>query len=460
MTRSLAGLFSKGTSPRSAPGELLARANASRYLSGDPLKSPAKPLCGDVEPDAAPMRTPGRPLSPAESADMERHFGRDFADVRVHTDAPEPQRLGARAFAMGNHVAVAPGENLATPSGRALLAHELTHTMETRRGGGTSLQLESKKGEGGLGSAPPEEKFDVSGERAPENAAVLFPFDSASLSAKATKALDKLARQYTEAVTVRIHAYASAEGNGDYNLNLSAHRAVEVKRYLESKLPAKSKVLLVAHGETSAFGAAENNRRAGIAVSKGVEDAPTTKKGEGDNEWAIDPSNSEAHLADRFTLFPRLQPHLFLDDNLLGPRPLSSPQIQLVPPYQLNPLLPRIGANDVDWFAMQQSFRSRGVTLDTQWGDSIQSHFLYSYHWFRGFLSHDLAVKGANLATSFVVDDSLARFAPNAIDRSNQEFKLHYPDEKHLVIPLSSDSLYGIYRFLGGKNKDQYMFRF
>jgi outer membrane protein OmpA-like peptidoglycan-associated protein len=361
---------------------------------------------------------------------------------------------------MGNHVAVAPGENLATSSGRALLAHELTHTMDASRSAGSPARLEPKKGEGGLGSAPPEEKFEVSSERAPENTAVLFPFDSASLNAKATKTLDKLARQYTEAVTVRIHAYASAEGDGDYNLNLSAHRAVEVKRYLESKLPAKSKVLLVAHGETSAFGAAENNRRAGIAVTKGVEDAPTAKKAEVEEEWTIDPSASEKPLADRFTLFPRLQPHLFLDDNLLGPRPVSAPQVQLVPPYQLNPLLPTIGANDIDWFAMQQSFRLRGVTLDTQWGDSIQSHFLYSYNWFRGFLSHDLAVKGANLATSFVLDDSLSRIAPNAIDRSNQEFKLFYPDEKHIVIPLSSDSLYGIYRFLGGKNKDQYMFRF
>lgn len=460
MTRALTSLFTKGSGHRSSRGEVLARANASRYLSGEPLASPRREQAAALPAGAAPMQGPGRVLSSAEAADMETRFGMDLSKVRVHTDSLEAERLGARAFAMGNHVAFAPGESPDTQPGRALLAHELTHTLEAPGSAQSPVQLEPKKGEGGIGSAPPDEAFEVSTGRAPEDAAVLFPFDKASLNSTATKTLDKLARQYTEAVTVRIHAYASAEGDGDYNLNLSAHRAVEVKRYLESQLPAQSRVILVAHGETSAFGAAKNNRRAGISVTKGVDDPAAAKRAE-EEEWTIDPSGPDAAKPDPFTLAPRLQPHLFLDPGLFGGPPLGPRPLPPDLPYLLKPLVPGIGTGDVDWFSMQQSFTLRGLTLDTQWGDSIESHFRYSYHWFRGFLSHNLALKGANIATSFVVDDTLSRFAPNALDKANQEFKIFYPDEKHLVLPVvTPDTLYGIYRFLGGKNKDQHMFRF
>ena len=65
---------------------------------------------------------------------MERGFGADFSDVRIHVDSIEARELGARAFACGRELYFAPGE-FATGGfdGRMLLGHELTHVLQQRR---------------------------------------------------------------------------------------------------------------------------------------------------------------------------------------------------------------------------------------------------------------------------------------------------------------------------------------
>lgn len=62
---------------------------------------------------------------------MERALGRDFGDVRVHTDSPLAGLTGASALTVGQHVFFGPG--LYAPgraSSRELLAHELTHVAQ------------------------------------------------------------------------------------------------------------------------------------------------------------------------------------------------------------------------------------------------------------------------------------------------------------------------------------------
>ncbi len=69
---------------------------------------------------------------------MEIRFGHDFSQVRLHTDARAAavaEALQARAFTAGNHIVFAAGEYApATPQGRRLLAHELTHVVQQRLG--------------------------------------------------------------------------------------------------------------------------------------------------------------------------------------------------------------------------------------------------------------------------------------------------------------------------------------
>lgn len=82
----------------------------------------------------AERRGRGEPLSPDARAPLEGHFGRDFADVRVHTDAEAARltaALGARAFASGRDIYLAPGAFAPdTEEGRHLLAHELAHVVQ------------------------------------------------------------------------------------------------------------------------------------------------------------------------------------------------------------------------------------------------------------------------------------------------------------------------------------------
>jgi hypothetical protein len=76
----------------------------------------------------------GAPLEGSVRARMETGLRTSFGGVRVHTDphaAGLAMALGARAFAVGEHVAFAPGEyRPGTLIGDALLAHELAHTRQ------------------------------------------------------------------------------------------------------------------------------------------------------------------------------------------------------------------------------------------------------------------------------------------------------------------------------------------
>ncbi len=81
----------------------------------------------------------GTPLSDSVRADMEARFGTSFSDVRIHT-GPNAQTatsaLGAAAFTHGQdvvfgHGGVAPESG----AGKRLLAHELAHVVQQRRGG-------------------------------------------------------------------------------------------------------------------------------------------------------------------------------------------------------------------------------------------------------------------------------------------------------------------------------------
>lgn len=83
---------------------------------------------------AAPGLAPGRPLDQVIRKEMERSFGRDFGGIRIHDDASahrSARSLGALAYSAGDDLVFAQG-NFApqTAAGRALLAHELAHSVQ------------------------------------------------------------------------------------------------------------------------------------------------------------------------------------------------------------------------------------------------------------------------------------------------------------------------------------------
>jgi hypothetical protein len=96
----------------------------------------------------------GQPLEGGLRSRMESAFGVSFSHVRTHTDQPASalsDRLNARAFAVGEHVAFSAGEyRPGTPMGDALIAHELAHVVQ--QGGGQASTM-AEPGGGGVQDA-------------------------------------------------------------------------------------------------------------------------------------------------------------------------------------------------------------------------------------------------------------------------------------------------------------------
>ena len=115
--------------------------------AGAPIAAPAdiaRTATGEVPAGVHEvLRSPGQPLDSAIRAYFEPRFGRDFSGVRVHTDAraaASAAAVQARAYTVGSNVAFGADEYApATTQGRELLAHELAHTVQQQRGGGTAL---------------------------------------------------------------------------------------------------------------------------------------------------------------------------------------------------------------------------------------------------------------------------------------------------------------------------------
>ncbi|WP_433383169.1 DUF4157 domain-containing protein [Actinoplanes sp. CA-142083] len=82
----------------------------------------------------------GRPLDGATMASMQQRFGRDFSQVRVHTDgaaARSAEQVGAAAYTVGSDIVLGAGRYApGTAGGDRLLGHELAHVVQ----GGSTLK--------------------------------------------------------------------------------------------------------------------------------------------------------------------------------------------------------------------------------------------------------------------------------------------------------------------------------
>ena len=80
----------------------------------------------------------GKPLEGHLRAPFERAFGRSFAETRVHSDsaaARSARQLGARAYTQGGEIIFGSGQYQPnSASGQRLIAHELAHVVQQRKG--------------------------------------------------------------------------------------------------------------------------------------------------------------------------------------------------------------------------------------------------------------------------------------------------------------------------------------
>jgi hypothetical protein len=98
---------------------------------------------------------------------MESRFGRDFGDVRVHTDSASASAAGdlqANAFTTGSDVFFAEGKyQPATREGRHLIAHELTHVAQQSDGAAPSSTVAMDRS--GVPVGHPEDPLEYEAER-------------------------------------------------------------------------------------------------------------------------------------------------------------------------------------------------------------------------------------------------------------------------------------------------------
>jgi len=90
----------------------------------------------DLESRIRTLRGSGQPLPKSIRAFFESRFGYDFSHVRIHTD-PEAAKLArtlnAEAFTYGRDIYFGEGKyNPGTLTGKKLLSHELTHTIQQK----------------------------------------------------------------------------------------------------------------------------------------------------------------------------------------------------------------------------------------------------------------------------------------------------------------------------------------
>jgi hypothetical protein len=126
--------------PTALPGETPAPgggAAGGRHLKAIRFKARAGGAKRAANPHTLEQRLgDGSALPGPVRSRMESAFGTDFSQVRVHTNGgatAQADRLNARAFTLGQHVAFGTGEyQPGTPLGDALLAHELAHVLQQR----------------------------------------------------------------------------------------------------------------------------------------------------------------------------------------------------------------------------------------------------------------------------------------------------------------------------------------
>jgi outer membrane protein OmpA-like peptidoglycan-associated protein len=233
------------------------------------------------------LRSPGQPLDRAARAFFEPRFGRDFGNVRVHTDtsaADSAESIRALAYAAGPSIAFGRGQyQPGTFQGQSLIAHELAHVVQQEKSPGDSIRRV-----GDPNRAPMVLSCAIATENAPQPTdTVLFANDSYEIT-KANKA--KIAafvdnwKTLGKGATVRVDGFASNPGSEELNWQLSCNRAGAVKDELAhlsdgagAGIPEGS-IEVFMHGKTSEFGNEDLNRRVNLFMPEAAPVPPPKPK--------------------------------------------------------------------------------------------------------------------------------------------------------------------------------------
>jgi outer membrane protein OmpA-like peptidoglycan-associated protein len=212
---------------------------------------------GALEAQINSLRGGGQPLSEAVRAYFEPRFAQDFRDVRIHTNSSAAETatsINALAYTRGSDVVFAPGQYRPdNPSGRQLIAHELAHVAQQRAGDAgvarkpAENMIQRACGPADIG-APAGCTRDNS-EPVGDLALMRVNCDeyvSAPEEAKVIAFADSL----ETGDRVRVHGFASTDGNAAFNHNLSCARALRAVGTLTANGISPAQIDVLEHGPT------------------------------------------------------------------------------------------------------------------------------------------------------------------------------------------------------------------
>jgi hypothetical protein len=192
------------------------------------------------------VRSPGQELDKATQSTMADAFGgRDFSQVRVHTDARAAESadaVHARAYTVGQHIAFGAGQYAPhTPAGSRLLGHELTHTIQKRnptsRTAGPVLQRDPKPG-----TPPPDPLMAPLTDREWADIYMWLALGEVGTD-PLTENADENANLIASAIFLERYVFSPAASTGDPllgvhpGITLSDPRTQAIKRHVTSRGP-------------------------------------------------------------------------------------------------------------------------------------------------------------------------------------------------------------------------------
>lgn len=208
------------------------------------------------------IRGGGQPLPESERTFFEPRFGWDFSDVRIHADASAAESarsVTALAYTTGNHIVFGAGQyQPGTSTGRTLLAHELTHTIQQSSASSSGLAPTPSSIQRACNSAIGRPTGCIPGPSVFSPGAGLFRFDvnCDDFAGGQDTALVSFAASQPATTTFEIHAFASVDGPAVFNQNLACARALKARTLLTDPpprgagIPAARITAVINHGPT------------------------------------------------------------------------------------------------------------------------------------------------------------------------------------------------------------------
>ncbi len=244
----------------------------------------------------------GTPLPKNSKAQLEKSFGADFGNVRIHNNSTSVQMsraLGAQAFTNGNDIYFNSGKfNPSTKSGKHLLAHELTHVIQQNKGINNNIQRACENSPATIPSTGMNGCSTETSRPTHQNTEINYVVGNWAIDAQSKAALSAIAAKWHADArndTVRIDGFASCDGAASTNWRLSCDRANAVENELKNPsdgspgIPSTATFNKFAHGETEEFSAIDStqNRKSLVTLQPTAGALPAVMPTAGPNDFQI-----------------------------------------------------------------------------------------------------------------------------------------------------------------------------